>query len=124
MFLQEQYETKIEYHCTGAQMSNDQPSNVDGMIRAAQNYAQNNRGGKFHAILWPFSALNSYNVAEHQFMAAGRPQRLMFGGHLLKMLNLEYAKLQRLEHTLTGIAGRPSTQTKEALVAVSASSYC
>ena len=101
-------------------MSNDQPSNVDGMIKAAQNYAQNNRGGKYHAILWPFSALNSYNIAEHQFMAADRPRWSLSGGHLLKMLNLEYAKLQRIEHTLTGLAGRPTVDTKEALVAVSA----
>ena len=97
-------------------MSNVQPGNVDSMIDAARSYAQNNSGGKYHAILWPFSALDSYNVAEQQYQG-DRPVWLLAGGHLLKMLNLEYAKLQRLEHTLTGLRRVPATQS--ALTSVS-----
>ena len=116
--LQENYETKIEYHCVGAQMRNVQPGDVDGMVNAARGYAQDNRGGKFHAILWPFSALNSYNVAEHGYQG-DRPIWQRSGGHLLKMLNLEYAKLQRLEHTLAGLPLVPKSDTRDAMKIVS-----
>lgn len=68
-FLQEDCETRIQYYCTGAQMSNQQPGDADGMVAAARDYAQNNRGGKYHAILWPFAALNSYNMAEEKYQA-------------------------------------------------------
>ena len=112
--VQDQCETKIEYHCVGARMSNAQPGDADGMIVAARDYAQNNRGGKYHAILWPYSTLDSYNVAESKYQG-DKPQGALSGGHLLKMLNLEYARLQRLEHTLSGLGNRSSTALKAAL---------
>ena len=115
---QENCETRIEYRCVGAQLSNVQPGNVDGLIDAARGYAQNNSGGKYHAILWPFSALNSYNVAEHQYHGE-RPAWWLSGGHLLKLLNLEYAKLQRLEHTLIGLRGASGIDIRNAVKMVS-----
>lgn len=98
-------------------MSNEQPSNIDGMIDAARNYARSNRGGKYHAILWPFSAIDSYNTAEQQFQA-DRPVQMLYGGQLLKLLNLEFAKLQRLEHTLVSLRGQ-GTDVREAIKLVS-----
>ena len=99
-------------------MSNVQPADVDGMIEAARGYAQNNRGGKYHAILWPFAALNSYNIAENQYQGDGAVWS-MSGGHLLRMLNLEYAKLQRLEHTLVSLRRGHDIDTRDALNLVS-----
>lgn len=75
-------------------MSNQQPGDADGMVAAARDYAQNNRGGKYHAILWPFAALNSYNIAEEEYQGSRVPTYCL-GCHLLKSLNMEYARLQR-----------------------------
>lgn len=115
--MQDHCETKIQYHCIGARMSNTQPGDADGMIAAARDYAQNNRGGKYHAILWPFSALNSYNIAEHKYHGH-KLQGVQAGGHLLKMLNMEYARLQRLEHTLAGVC-KPGSSAVAAVQKVS-----
>ena len=64
---------KIEYRCTGATLSNEQPGTFAGLIAAAHSYAQKNQGDKFQAILWPFSALDSYNRAEEQYSGQRMP---------------------------------------------------
>ena len=108
-------------------MSNSQPGDADGMIAAARDYAQHNRGGKYHAILWPFAALNSYNIAEGQYHGNRVPEYRV-GSHLLKALNMEYARLQRLEHTLNCLTGKTdvddAAQTVNCLYTLKSSVLC
>ena len=96
-------------------MSNQQPGDADGMVAAARDYAQNNRGGKYHAILWPFAALNSYNIAEDQYQGNWLPTYRL-GCHLLKSLNVEYARLQRLDHTFSLLRDRSEVENAAQLV--------
>lgn len=96
-------------------MSNQQPGDADGMVAAARDYAQNNRGGKYHAILWPFAALNSYNMAEEQYQGNRLPAYRL-GCHLLKSLNMEYARLQRLDHTFSLLRDRSEVEDATRLV--------
>lgn len=110
--LQEQHDSKIEYHCTGATLINDQPSDFEGLIAAARSYAQKNQGDKLQAILWPFSALDSYNRAEQLYSGARMPWSQQ-GRQLLKQLNLEHSRLQRLEHTIAMQKGLANSVAKK-----------
>ncbi len=120
--VQEHHDCKFEYRCTGATLSNEQPGTFAGLMAAAHLYAQKNQGDKFQAILWPFSALDSYNRAEEQYSGQRMPWSQQ-GGQLLKDLNLEHSKLLRLEHTMAMRKGpaNPVAKKKVTLQAMIAS---
>lgn len=120
--VQEHHDCKIEYRCTGATLSNEQPGTFASLITAAQSYAQKNQGDKYQAILWPFSALDSYNRAEQQYSGQRMPWS-QHGGQLLKDLNLEHSKLLRLEHTMAMRKGPANPAAKKKVTLQTMSTY-
>lgn len=98
--MQEKQETKFDIECTGANLNLPQPATIEELVQFASNYTQNNMGVKHHAILLPFSALGSYNAAEAQYNGIRPLSWVESGTELLKDLNFEYVRLQRLKHVL------------------------
>lgn len=98
--MQESQETKFEIECTGAKLDLAQPDTIETMVQYASYYAQHNQGVKYHAVLLPFSALSSYNEAEGQFEGIRLMSWVEHGSHILKDLNFEHVRLQRLKKAL------------------------
>ena len=123
--MQAEHEIHAEYRCIGAQMSNLQLVGPNNMFDAAYMYARLGCGGRYRAVLWPFSALHSFGAAQEQYQGDTLGRSLTpCGGHLLRRLNLEYAKLKLLENMLVELQIRPTTRTRSAQTAVSHATCC
>lgn len=98
--VQESQEIKFEIECTGAKLDLAQPGTIDKMVQYASDYAQHNQGVRYHAVLLPFSALSSYNEAEAQYEGVRQMSWVEHGSNILKDLNFEHVRLQRLKKAL------------------------
>ena len=93
-------------------------SDIFALRKAAQLHMQAGAGLKCQAILWPFSHLESYNNAEALY--PGAPEVLSWQSDpvlIVRMLNVEHARLQRLQKTLDA---RNSPEDKESYSAICA----
>ena len=98
--VQESQELKFDIECTGAKLNLAQPDTIENMVKYATKYARNNQGVRYHAVLLPFSALNSYNEAEAQYDGVRQMSWVDHGSNILKDLNFEHVRLQRLKRAL------------------------
>ncbi len=76
-------------------------SNVFALRRAAQLHMREGVGLKYQAVLWPFSTLDGYNNAAALYQ--GPPELFAWQYSpvtIIRMLNLEYARLQRLQQSV------------------------
>ena len=96
-------------------MSTTQPGHADGMIAAAFQATVEERIMRLcgPTLLETITVL--LNVSHH----GDKLQGVRAGGHLLKMLNKGYARLQRLEHILTGLSSKASSSAFAAMKKVS-----
>ena len=76
-------------------------SDIFALRKAAQLHMQEGVGLKCQAILWPFLHLEGYNNAEALYQ--GAPDLLTWQYDpvaVVRILNLEHARLQRLQKTI------------------------
>lgn len=99
--LQTGCEVKTKYHCAGALTLEVDTSDIFALRKAAQLHMKEGVGLKCQAILWLFSHLEGYNNAEALYQ--GAPELLTWQYDpvaVVRILNLEHARLQRLQKTI------------------------
>ena len=101
LLLQTGCEVNTKYHYAGATALDVDTSDIFALRKAARLHMQEGAGLKCLAILWPFAHLEGYNNAAALYQG---PPELLAWQHdpvaIIRMLNLEFAKLQRLKNSI------------------------